>query len=80
MAMFRGEGKICVSFMSSTKFKFKIIFLDYCQAPGPVQCPGQGPSQGPVSSPWSRYRYELRNSKFSVIFSKERTWRDTIIK
>ena len=48
----------------------------YCQAPGPVQCPGQGP----VSSPWSRSRSELLNSKFSVKFSKERTWRDTIIK
>ena len=52
----------------------------YCQAPGPVQCPGQGPGKGPVSSPWSRSRHELRNLKFSVKFSKERTWRDTIIK
>ena len=37
-------------------------------------------TQGPVSSPWSRSRSELRSSKFSVKFSKERTWRDTIIK
>ena len=28
--------------------------FEYCQAPGPVQCPGQGPGQGPMSSPWSR--------------------------
>ena len=52
------------------------IIRKYCQAPGLVQCPGQGP----VSSPWSRSRSELRSSKFSVKFSKERTWRDTIIK
>ena len=42
--------------------------------------PGHGPGQGPVSSPWFRFKSELRYSKFSVKFSKERTWSDTIIK
>ena len=59
---------------NQTKLEEKLC--QNCQAPGPVQCPGQGP----VSSPWSRSRSELLNSKFSVKFSKERTWRDTIIK
>ena len=45
-----------------------------------LQVRSKGPGQGPVSSPWSRFKSELRNSKFSVKFSKERTWRDTIIK
>ena len=44
--------------------------MNNCQAPG----------QGPVSSPLSRSKSELHNSKFSVKFSTERTWRDTIIK
>ena len=45
-----------------------------------LQVRSKGPGQGPVSSPWSRFKSELRNSKFSVKFSKEWTWRDTIIK
>ena len=51
------------------KLKEKVksrIGVNCCQAPGPVPGPGQGPGQGTVSSPWSRFRSELRNSKSSL--------------